>query len=252
MSVRLLQVSDCHLAADPAAGYRGQSAQANLEALSGAVTAFGPDLLVLTGDLSEDASEASYRRLVDWAQSFHVPVCWIPGNHDDRSVMTPIFAEAGWHEGPVIDLPMTGSPQTTWQLVLLDSAWVDEPAGRLTEDRLEVWSRVDRARPAGVFVHHQPIPVGAAWIDKVPLDPPDPLWQAVNAAGNVRFIGFGHVHQRFRARRHGVDCLAAPSTAANSLPRTERFTAGEKTPMARWYTLHADTGFNSGLLSARE
>lgn len=251
MSVRLLQVSDCHLSADPDVGYRGQSAQVNLDRISHAVRAFRPDRLVLTGDLSEDASVASYRRLVTWAGKFDRPVCWIPGNHDDRSVMAPIFAEAGWDEGPVVDLG-EGAGTVGWQLVLLDSAWVDEPAGRLDAGRLRAFSGVDRDRPAGLFVHHQPMPVGADWIDKVPLESPETFWQAVEAAGNIRFIGFGHVHQRFRARHRGVDCLAAPSTAANSWPRTQRFSAGEKTPMARWYVLEPSGDYNSGLLAAQE
>lgn len=245
--LRLLQVSDCHLAADPDAPYRGQSAERNLHALTPAVEAFRPDRLVLTGDLSEDASPESYARLADWAGRFGCPVAWIPGNHDDRSVMRTPFDAAGFEAGPVLEL---GTGAGDWQLVLLDSAWVDEPAGRLTPERLAPLDRVHPERPTGIFVHHQPVAVGAAWIDKVPLREPEALWNRVGAVPGVRFVAFGHVHQRFRARYRGVRCLAGPSTAANSLPATERFTPGEVTPMARWFVLESGGGWKSGLLEA--
>ncbi|MBY6204036.1 metallophosphoesterase [Halomonas denitrificans] len=239
--MRVLQVTDCHLAADPGADYRGQSAERNLHRLSAAVEAFEPDRLVLTGDLSEDASPASYERIVDWASGFGCPVAWLPGNHDDRSRMQDPFDAAGWDAGPVIEAG-------DWQLVLLDSAWVDEPAGRLTPERLEPLKRLDGMRPVGIFVHHQPVPVGAAWIDKVPLVEPDAFWNATEAAGGVRFVAFGHVHQRFRGRHRGIACLAAPSAAANSLAGMPRFTPGEAAPMARWFVLEDGGRWSSGLI----
>src|SRR6056297_2774761 len=97
---RVVQVSDCHLAADSAAQYRGRNADEGLSRLRPAIRAFRPDLIVLTGDLSEDASEASYLRLIDWACEFATEVAWLPGNHDDRAVMAPWFDSAGFTAGP--------------------------------------------------------------------------------------------------------------------------------------------------------
>jgi Icc protein len=242
---RVVQVSDCHLAADPDAIYRGGSADAGLQALAPVVERFAPDWIVLTGDLSEDASPASYRRIIEWTQRFSCRVAWLPGNHDDRAVMAGPFAEAGFEAGPWIEPAGAGRG---WQWVLLDSAWVDDPAGRLTDERLAPLALVDPDRPLGVFVHHQPLPVGAAWIDKVPLREPQTFWSELEAAGGAEFVAFGHVHQRFRARYRGTSCLAGPSSAANSLPKTPRFTAGEITPMARGYLLAEDGRWKSGLL----
>jgi len=236
---RLVQVSDCHLAADPATPYRGRSADDGLAALAPAVRAFAPDRIVLSGDLSEDASPESYARIVQWSNAFGCPVAWIPGNHDDRAVMAPIFDSAGFDAGPRIE---AGG----WQLALLDSAVVDQPSGTLDDRRLAPLERLTPDRPAGVFVHHQPLPVGATWIDKVPLDDPDRLLGRLPA--NVAFVAFGHVHQRFRRWRDGIDFLACPSTAANSLPATARFTPGETTPLARWFVLE-DSGFRTGYLA---
>ena len=239
---RLLQVSDCHLARDPAAAYRGQNADANLERLTDAARRWAPDLLVLTGDLSEDASVESYCRIRDWAGRFGCPVAWIPGNHDERDAMSPVFDEARFQSGPVVAVG-------GWSLALLDSAWPNDPGGELDDARLKALDELEGDRPAGVFVHHQPTPVGAAWIDKVGMRAAERLWARIGKLPSVRFIAFGHVHQRFRQQVEGVECLACPSTAANSLPATARFTAGETTPMVRWFELN-ETGFRSGYLAA--
>lgn len=244
MAERVLQVSDCHLSADPGADYRGTNADRNLQRLAPAVRAFGPDLLVLTGDLSEDASPGSYRRIADWALQFSCPVAWLPGNHDDRSIMEPLFESQGFSAGPRVPLP-------GWQLVLLDSARVDDPAGTLDDERL---ARLDDAPDTirtGVFVHHQPVPVGAAWIDRVGLRNPERLWTRLAERSGVEFIAFGHVHQRFRATRQGIECLACPSTAANSLAGRPKFTPGETTPMARWFVLEPN-GWRSGLIGVND
>lgn len=242
MPIKLLQVSDCHLARDPKAEYRDQNADTNLHRLEASAHRWAPDLLVLTGDLSEDASAESYIRIRDWAARFGCPVAWIPGNHDERKVMAPIFDEAGFRSGPVIDAE-------GWQLALLDSAWPNDPGGELDDARLAPLAELDRGRPAGVFVHHQPVPVGAAWIDKVGMRSAERLWDRVRELPMARFIAFGHVHQRFRQQVEGIQCLACPSTAANSLPATQRFTPGETTPMARWFVLGQDD-FRSGYLAA--
>ncbi len=242
MPTKLLQVSDCHLARDPGADYRGQNADANLDRLMEPAKRWTPDLLVLTGDLSEDASVESYCRIRDWARRIGCPVAWLPGNHDERDVMAPVFDGAGFDSGPIVEAG-------AWQLALLDSVWPNDPGGELDDARLAPLADLDGDRPAGIFVHHQPTPVGAPWIDKVGMRSAERLWSAVRELSMGRFIAFGHVHQRFRQQVEGVECLACPSTAANSFPGTPRFSAGETTPMARWFTLDGND-FHSGYLAA--
>lgn len=244
-AVRLLQISDCHLSADPDADYRGQSPDLNLIRFSSAVRAFMPDWLILTGDLSEDGSAASYRRLSEWLIQFEINVAWLPGNHDDRSTMAPIFDAHGFEPGPILE---TGA----WQLALLDSAWPGRPEGELDDDRLKVLDGLDANRPTGVFVHHHPLPV-SKWIDRVKLEHAERLWQRLESLPALEFVAFGHVHQRFRVTRQrneqiAVECLAAPSTAANSMPETEIFVPEPGGPMARWFVLEADARYRSGYL----
>jgi len=239
---RLVQLSDCHLSEDPDASYRGENADANLKRLLPAVRALRPDGLVLSGDVSEDAALASYRRVRDLLDGISGDIAWLPGNHDDRGVMEAAFSAEGFHAGPVLE-------RAGWQIVLLDSAVTDRPEGHLDVKRLAPLDQLDGQRPALVFVHHQPVPVNAPWIDKYPLVDADQLWDRLDPAV-VRAVAFGHVHQAFRGQKNGIACLSAPSTVANSQSETEKFTPDPTGPKARWFNLHPNGDWQTGLISA--
>ncbi len=97
--LRIAQVSDCHLPASAGATYRGINAYENLELVLQKVADFAPDVVLATGDLSEDASPSSYRALKQYFSryfsSLEVNVLALPGNHDDpQSVAYNLFEEA--------------------------------------------------------------------------------------------------------------------------------------------------------------
>lgn len=238
----LLQLSDSHLSADPAASYRGQNADANLLRLLPACRLLAPDGLVLSGDVAEDASTEAYERAGRMLDGLAPRTAWIPGNHDDRAVMEPIFDRLGYQAGPVLEWG-------GWQIVLLDSAVPNRPEGHLDDSRLAPLDELAPERPALVFVHHQPLSVGSPWIDKYPLTEPARLWARLNAT-TVKIVAFGHVHQAFSGEQDGIPCRSAPSTVANGQPGTARFTYDPTGPKARWYRLWPDGRWRSGIVSA--
>ncbi|MGY6586731.1 MAG: metallophosphoesterase [Wenzhouxiangella sp.] len=240
-SFTLLQLSDCHLSADPSATYRGENADHNLKRLLPACRAFAPDGVVLSGDLAEDASAEAYHRLAKLLDGLAERFAWLPGNHDDRRVMHSVYDELGWHAGPVLEWG-------GWQLALIDSTEPDRPDGEVDAERLAPLTGLAADKPALAFIHHQPLSVNAPWIDKYRLCNPELFWQAVDPA-IVRGVGFGHVHQAFVGEHNGVRCLSAPSTVANSQAETEKFTADPTGPKARWYRLRNDGRWQTGLIS---
>ncbi len=238
----LIQLSDCHLSEDPDVDYRGENADANLKRLLPAIRALRPDGLVLSGDISEDASPSSYRRVLDLLEGICPDIAWLPGNHDDRAVMEAVFTGEGISAGPVLE-------RAGWQIVLLDSAVPDRPEGHLDEKRLAPLDQLDGQHPALVFVHHQPVPVNAPWIDKYLLVEAEQLWDRLDPAV-VRAVAFGHVHQVFRGEKNGIACLSAPSTVANSQSETDTFTPDPTGPKARWFRLQPSGQWQTGLVSA--
>ncbi len=239
----LVQLSDSHVSADPDAEYRDCRALANLESLAPVVGHLDPDAIVFSGDLSEDGSAASYRLVADLIEDWGKPIAWLPGNHDERSVMEKALDRPGFTAGPVCHFG-------GWQVVLLDSAWHDRPEGELNDERLAPLDALDGEQPALVFVHHQPIPVDSPWIDKYPLVENERLWDRLDD-GLVKAVAFGHVHQVFAGEHEGIACLSAPSTVANSHRDVQKFTLDETGPGLRWFRLWPDGRWQTGIEYAK-
>ena len=242
----IIQLTDCHVAADPAADYRGQNADRNLAAVLSAVMGWQPDIILLTGDVSEDGSEESYRRVAAMLVACNVPVLALPGNHDDPSVMRQYFPTGPW-DGP------QAFTFGDWRLVLLDSTERGRVSGVIDEHSIQ-WLEAE-LKPSGhhnhlLALHHQPVEVGSYWIDRYGLESPQSFMQLAEGAPSTRCVVWGHVHHDFRLNRSGIAFLGAPSSVANSLPGTERFTLDPAGPACRWLKLYPDGKVETEVLVA--
>jgi Icc protein len=239
---RLAQISDCHLPQSPDKPYRGLKADPGLRAVLAAVADWRPDTLLITGDLSEDASEASYERLAEEVGKLGVPVCAIPGNHDLPARMQENFPY-GPYDGPFV------FEAGGWKLLLLNSARPGRVDGSIAANDLKLLAEVLRDDgPALLALHHQPLEIGSPWIDKYRLQEPQELLDFVAAHSQLKAVVWGHVHQAFEVSIGSTQFMSCPSTAANSLPGCERFTHDPAGPACRWLELHADGRLESGIL----
>ncbi|MEJ2401812.1 MAG: metallophosphoesterase [Xanthomonadales bacterium] len=244
--LRIIQLSDCHVSADRSALYRGVNAERNLAGLLPAIRRWQPDLILLTGDVSEDASAPSYGRVAALLDSLGSPVLALPGNHDDAAVMRRYFPRGPW------DAPLFHEARG-WQLVLLDSAAPGRIDGVLSRSQLQALKTgLQRCRSEHILVglHHQPVPVGSHWIDRYALDDAEWLFGLLDRDPRIRCITFGHVHQAIGLERNGALLLGAPSSVANSLPGREKFTLDVAGPACRWLRLGAGGRIETGILHA--
>ena len=242
--LRIIQISDCHLPAVRGTAYRGRDAYAAVEAVLGLVEDWSPDLLLATGDLSEDASPDAYRWLARKLAKLGTPVLAIPGNHDHAGRMNE------WFEHAAVDAPLVYDCQG-WRLVMLDSAPPGLIAGQFSArqlDQLEA-ALLGSDAPKLVALHHQPVPVGSAWIDRYPLLEAERFWSRVSGDRQVRLVCWGHVHQAFEQQLDGLLALGAPSTVSNSLPGQPRFSWDGRGGACRWLKLAPDGTVETGLLT---
>jgi len=248
MSLRLLQLSDCHLQPDPADSYRSINPQQNLHRMLALADDWQPDRLVLSGDLVERAQSSVYQRLNDMLQQTGLPVLAFPGNHDDPDLLrehlqAPVFE----HNNPQV--------HGGWQLVWIDSNVPQQPHGELDNDRLAVLSDLDPALPTLLFMHHQPVAVGTPWIDRFACHDSEVLWQWLQQhEHNVRAICFGHIHHGWQGEQQigerRIPLYGAPSTSACVIPGSEKFTLDVRGPRVRWLQLADDGRLRTGLLSS--
>lgn len=215
--LRVLQLSDPHLLADPRGRCRGVIA---LEALEHAwcqalaQLAQPPDLLLISGDLCQDESLNGYERLRELLDSWAVPAALLPGNHDHPGLLQAALGRQAWI-APVV-VPLAG-----WQLILLSSHRPGEVAGGLEPAQL-AWLQQQlqvSQTPVLVALHHPPLPIGSAELDRIGLLQPECLLQSLLTSPHVRGLVFGHVHQHWHGvlERTSGDPLplwACPSTLA--------------------------------------
>ena len=241
----VVQVTDCHLPADSKHGYRGTNAHQNLESLIRKVRVLKPDILLATGDLSEDGSRTSYRTLHKILEPLGIPVLALPGNHDDPALLATTFP------GSPVDT-ISVSDHQAWQIIRLNSCLPAKPEGRINKrvlNELESYLTDCESKPSLIALHHQPITVGSPWIDKYRLMDPEHFLHLIDRFPNVKAVVWGHVHQAFDTVRNGVAMLGGPSSAINGLPGAQRFTPDPSGPACRWLELKTDGTLLSGIIS---
>lgn len=236
--IRLVQLTDCHLFAGPEDCLRGMNTRQSFERVFAAVerNELPLDLLLATGDFSQDETAGSYRYLAQKLDTLRIPVAWLPGNHDDRAVMADAF------HGESI-LPQPHLLAGNWHIVLLDSTIPGEVQGRVGEAQLEFMHAALRRhadRHALVCLHHPAIPCGSAWLDRKSLVDDEQFRDAVLQHDQVRGVVWGHVHQEGHFRRDGKEWLATPSTCIQFKPDSVEFALDTRPPGYRKLTLRPD------------
>jgi Icc protein len=244
--VLVVQVTDSHLSADPERDYRGENPYRNLLAVLNTARTLNPDILLATGDLSEDGSTRSYKTIKSLFSEFGVPVLALPGNHDAAGLMARFFQGSPVGEVTVTDIGH-------WQILRLNSCVPGQAAGCLppgTLAQLDNELGKNQGRPKLIAVHHQPYPIGSPWIDKYPLEGGEALISVVHAHPDVRVVAWGHVHQAFDEVRQGTVMLGGPSCVINSYRNVKRFSPDNSGPACRWIRLGADGSVKTGVVFA--
>lgn len=141
--MRILQITDTHLFADNRKKLLGINTQRSfLAALRQAKReSKHPDVILLTGDLSQDCSIKSYKNLAKYlSSSFDCPILWLPGNHDDPKTMTKVFAKTKLHSEKIFRF-------NNWQIILLNSHSPGNVYGYLTQQEFNWLKKCLKEKP---------------------------------------------------------------------------------------------------------
>ena len=243
-SVLLVQLSDSHLFAEANGKLLGMDTQDSLQRVIERVLQEQPhiDLMLASGDLSQDGSAASYERFRRLTAAIPAPARWLPGNHDEVPAMQRACVGSDLLE-PVIDLG-------NWRIVLLDSSIPGAVPGYLAESQLALLERALSEAPERhhlICLHHHPVSIGCRWMEPIGVRNPDALFAVIQRFSQVRALLWGHVHQEFDQQRDGVRLLASPSTCVQFAPGSEEFQVDSTAPGYRWLRLHADGRLETGV-----
>lgn len=221
--MRLLQLSDPHLLADPTGLCRDRPSLDLLRhALSQAhdqlqAMELQPERLLISGDLCQDESWGGYRRLAealaDSPFAALEPPLLLAGNHDHALALRAALGRQAVLAPALLDWG-------AWQLLLLDSHVPGQVSGRLGPRQLAwIAAQLPRSpRPLLVAVHHPPVAIGDAGLDAIGLEDGAALLDLLRRCGRWRGLVFGHIHQHWsgwlplRDDPRVVPLLGCPST----------------------------------------
>ena len=238
------QLTDTHLFADANQTMKDCPTVLSFQAVLNSVAQLQPqpDLMLLTGDLSQDETIASYQQIHSRITPLDIPTYWIPGNYDqsladmEQTLCTaPISPQKCFQAGG-------------WQFILLNSMLHQQVYGELSADALEILDQQlqSSSLPTLIALHHPPLAIASAWMDAIGLQNREALFAVIDRYPQVKLVVFGHIHQEFDRVRQGVRYLGAPSTCVQFSPNADEFAIdGDRQPGFRLLHLYPDGQFTT-------
>ena len=209
----IAQVTDIHLGFQP--DDPAEMNRRRLDEVVEAILALSPlpDLLLATGDLTENGSIASYQTLKSVIQHLPFPVHFALGNHDDRANFCTVFP----------DVPISASGHVQYdfchgalRFVVLDTLEPGQHGGAFSPEQAAWLDGVLKGddRPTVVVLHHPPIETGNGWMTE-DVDAPwvRRLAGVVQRHPHVIRMISGHLHRAIVTGWHGTTLAVCPSTA---------------------------------------
>jgi 3',5'-cyclic-AMP phosphodiesterase len=239
--LRLVQVTDSHLSESTGGALLGMDCDESLQEVLKLIASQQNrlDAVLCTGDISQDGSESSYRRFHQHVAGTDTPALWIPGNHDNPAHMA---AALGADHACLQRSMQLGN----WQLLMLNSHVDGKIHGRLEDSELNFLQTMAeslgdcRDRHILVCLHHNPLPVKAAWLQRHALQNSREFLELVGRYPAIKCILWGHVHQEHDSIWNGVRMLACPSTCIQFHPEKDDFAVDVLNPGYRWLELYPD------------
>jgi Icc protein len=182
------------------------------------VAALGPDLLILSGDLTEHGLPEEYALARQLLGRLMVPVLAIPGNHDDRESfraglsglpnLLPLTKSGPLHavaDGPVrvVGLDVTVPGAHHGQVDAAHANWLDATLSTAPD------------QPTLVMMHQPPYETGIGYVDEYRCFGEDLLTAVLARHPQVIRLLAGHVHRFSLTEFAGRPAFTAPATATS-------------------------------------
>lgn len=193
------------------------------------------DGIFLTGDLSQDETEESYKILAESLSFFKKDIYWIPGNHDNFEVMQSVFSQyLLFHNEPIFSVP---SIKTNF--IFIDSTVEGKNSGFLTDSNLKLLlenlSSVDKNDNNVLVMHHHPVEVGTPLVDHYILENKEAFWKALQkATRKIKVIMCGHVHGDYKILVNDTRVISSPATCLQWKKGTDELILDKKSGFTMW------------------
>lgn len=212
----IAQISDTHIALDtPDAEQRARDFArtiADINALDP-----GPDVIVHTGDITQNGRQDEYAQAVATLAQARPPVYVLAGNRDNRANLREAFTSFGYL-APDSDFVAYAIDDYPVRLIALDTLSSASNKGDFCSDRIRHLidlTGVETAKPIAVFTHHPPfeVMVGPDRLHFESQEIMSGLRRALQHSGRVVAVFSGHVHRATAGHVAGIPATVMPSIA---------------------------------------
>lgn len=232
----VLHITDCHLFENTRKIKNGVNPFVSLSAvLTESLAARSPDVLIASGDIAHDPTQATYRSFYELVRSHYGGHFLVtPGNHDIWRAMESIF-----DLGP-IDV-------TNWTIVPLDTHREDQVSGEVSDENLMQLQRsLESANEHVIVVGHHPLHnVEVAWLDEHRVNNATEVLSILELTSQVKAYICGHVHLESLMFHGSLKLWTTPSTCWQFASDVDTFELSPLAPGWRWLELNADGSIDS-------
>ena len=221
MTINIIQVTDLHLYADRNTIAHKintfDSAQLVFQTIESNEKNY--DMVILSGDLSDDGSTKSYENLKYLLSSFKCPVYLMPGNHDSLEKIQSISNTKNLKSQNYKDMGQ-------WGIFMFNTKKDNSPNGILHQSELVYFDKIiddNKNNFLLVMLHHHPILIGSESMDQMKIENSNELLNRINN-NKIKGVGWGHIHNEISANYKGAHLFSTPSTCYQAKPKSKKFT----------------------------
>lgn len=218
----IAQISDFHIKAQGKLSYKKVD---TLNALKKCIHTLNqltprPNLVVMTGDLTDFGTTEEYAVLKDVISELHMPWVAIPGNHDNPETFREAFSDESWLP-PKSEFLSWSLSELPIHIVGLDSTVPFKPWGEICPKRMAWLDETLAQQPnkdTVILLHHHPFQSGIAHMDKQNLRGIERLSKIIEKHQQTKLILCGHLHRFVTTQLAGATVCSAPGTSHQVAP----------------------------------
>ncbi|MBT5117288.1 MAG: hypothetical protein HOI56_05485 [Gammaproteobacteria bacterium] len=246
VTINIIQITDLHLHADRNVSAHNintfNSAQSVLRAIEKNERDF--DMLILSGDLSDDGSTASYENLRYLLKNFDCPIYLMSGNHDSLDSIELITNKNNLKYQNYANLGK-------WGIFMFNTKKDNSPNGILHQHELVSFDKItndNKDKYLLIMLHHHPVPIGSESMDTMIIENSNELLNRINHT-QIKGIGWGHVHDEISIKYNGALLFSTPSTCYQAKPKSKKFSIDlSQSPGYRIISLRDDGEINTKVI----
>lgn len=221
--MKIIHMSDLHLTGDGGPVWGEDSRRKFLFTIEAIGKIKNIDLVVVSGDISDDGSLSSYVFADQVFAKLNIPTYWCVGNHDNIDTISTIFQPSFCH---IVDQTLING----WRLYFVNSVALDADNPQSNRSRGVVTTQTRKclnkqlslhSEPSIIILHHPPLEIDG-WQDDKILKDRETFRAMLNKHENVKIVLSGHVHIFSKKSDKGILYSTASSVAfafSSELPK---------------------------------